>query len=34
MSTADMEIVIDFELFRGRQGEIVVKELSVAAPIA
>jgi len=31
MSTADMEIVIDFEFLRGRQGEIVVKELSVAA---
>ena len=31
MSTADMEVVIDFELLRGSQGEIVVKELSVAA---
>ena len=31
MSTADMEVVIDFEFLKGRQGEIVVKELSVAA---
>ena len=31
MSTADIEIVINFEFLRGRQGEIVVKELSVAA---
>ena len=31
MSAADMEVVIDFEFLRGRQGEIVVKELSVAA---
>jgi len=31
MSNADMEVVIDFEFLRGRQGEIVVKELSVAA---
>jgi len=31
MSIADMEFVIDFEFLRGRQGEIVVKELSVAA---
>jgi len=31
MSTADMEVLIDFEFLRGRQGEIVVKELSVAA---
>jgi len=30
MSTADMEVVIDFEFFKVRQGEIVVKELSVA----
>jgi len=26
-----MEVVIDFEFLRGRQNEIVVKELSVAA---
>ena len=26
-----MEVVIDFEFLKGRQGEIVVKELSVAA---
>jgi len=26
-----MEFVIDFEFFRGRQNEIVVKEISVAA---
>ena len=25
-----MEVVIDFEFLRGRQNEIVVKELSVA----
>jgi len=31
MSTADMEVVIDFEFLKGRQGKIVVKELSVAA---
>ena len=31
ISTADIEVVIDFEFFRGRQGEIEVKELSVAA---
>jgi len=31
MSTADMEVVIDFEFLRGRQNEIVVNELSVAA---
>jgi len=31
MSTADMEVVIDFEFLKGRQGEIVIKELSVAA---
>jgi len=31
MSTADMEVVIDFEYLRGRQDEIVVKELSLAA---
>ena len=31
MSTADMEVVIDFEFLRGRQGEIMVNELSVAA---
>jgi len=31
MSTADMEVVIDFGFLKGRQGEIVVKELSVAA---
>jgi len=31
MSTADMEVVIDFDFFKGRQVEIVVKELSVAA---
>ena len=31
MSTADMEVLIDFEFLRGRQGEIVVKELSVEA---
>jgi len=31
MSTADMEVIIDFEFLRGRQVEIVVKELSVAA---
>jgi len=31
MSTADMEFVINFEFLRGRQVEIVVKELSVAA---
>jgi len=31
MSTANMEVVIDFEFLRGRQNEIVVKELSVAA---
>jgi len=31
MSTADMEVVIGFEFLKGRQGEIVVKELSVAA---
>jgi len=31
MSTADMEVVIDFEFLRGRQCEIVFKELSVAA---
>jgi len=30
MSTADMVVVIDFELLRGRQKDIVVKELSVA----
>jgi len=26
-----MEVVIDFEFLKGRQGEIVVKELSVPA---
>jgi len=26
-----MEVVIDFEFLKGRQGEIVVKEISVAA---
>jgi len=31
MSATDMEVVIDFEFLRGRQSEIVVKELSVAA---
>ena len=31
MSTADMEVVINFEFLKGRQGEIVVKGLSVAA---
>ena len=31
MSTADMEVVIDFEFFRLRQSEIVVKDLSVAS---
>jgi len=31
MSTSDMEAVIDFEFLKGRQNEIVVKELSVAA---
>jgi len=31
MSTADMEVVIDFEYLRGRQSEFVVKELSVLA---
>ena len=31
MSTANMEVVIDFEFLRGRQNEIVVKELSKAA---
>ena len=31
MSTADMEVVIDFEFLKGCLGEIVVKELSVAA---
>ena len=31
MSVGDMEVVIDFEFLRGRQNEMVVKELSVAA---
>jgi len=31
MSTADMELVIDFEFLRGRQNEFVVKEISMAA---
>jgi len=31
MLTADMDVVIDFEFLKGRQCEIVVKELSVAA---
>jgi len=26
-----MEVIIDFEFLRGRQNEIVIKELSVAA---
>jgi len=30
MSTADMEVVIDFEFLKGQQSEIVVKELFVA----
>jgi len=31
MSTADMEVVIEFEFLRGRQNVIVIKEFSVAA---
>ena len=31
MSTADMEVAIDFVFLKWRQGEFMVKELSVAA---
>ena len=31
MSTVDMEVVIDFEILRGRQNEILVKDLSMSA---